>query len=102
MPAYHDPEETEIKYLYNFLDNSVNFSGARTLEIGSGDGRLLWKYAASAGQTTGIDPSPNKLAAALRDCPAGLQAQITFALSMAESLPFTTNTFDSVLLAWSL
>jgi ubiquinone/menaquinone biosynthesis C-methylase UbiE len=93
-----DPEETETKYLHTLAD----LSNARVIEIGCGDGRLTWRYAASAGRVVGTDPDPSRLTSARRDCPPVLYASLSFAQARAEALPFPPATFDLALLAWSL
>lgn len=98
MPTQHDPEAVEIKYLYDM----TRFSGAQVLEIGSGDGRLTWHYAASAGPVIGLDPDAKRLAAAQNACPPNLRVKVRFVQSVAEYLPFRRETFDLALLAWSL
>jgi len=98
MSLQRDPEETEIKHLRDFAD----FSGARVLEIGCGEGRLTWRYASAAGWVVGIDPDPARIGVALSDCPPTLRSSATFALAKAESLPFPRETFDRAVLAWSL
>ena len=98
MPTQHDPEGFESKYLYDVAD----LSGAHALEIGCGDGRLIWHYAASARHVTGIDPNPQRLATAQGECPPALRPNITFIRAGAEALPFCRETFDLAILAWSL
>ena len=47
-----DPENNEIRALFDLAD----LSGQYVLEIGSGDGRLTWRYAGRAAHVTAIDP----------------------------------------------
>jgi ubiquinone/menaquinone biosynthesis C-methylase UbiE len=98
MTLQRDPEEHEITHLHDFAD----FAGARVLEIGCGEGRLTWRYAASAGRVAGIDSDFNRLSVAPGDCPPTLRSRVAFALARAENLPFPRETFDLALLAWSL
>jgi ubiquinone/menaquinone biosynthesis C-methylase UbiE len=98
MTVQRDPEVRETQHLHAFAD----FAGARVLEIGCGEGRLTWRYAASAGWVAGIDPDPNRLSVARSDCPSDLQARVAFALAKSENLPFPRETFDLAVLAWSL
>ncbi|HZY41350.1 MAG TPA: class I SAM-dependent methyltransferase, partial [Anaerolineae bacterium] len=58
-----DPEDTETAALLDFAD----FTGKRVLEIGCGDGRLTWRYAAGAAHVTAIDPDADDIAIAIED-----------------------------------
>ncbi len=93
-----DPEQNEIKHLRQFVD----FTGKRVLEVGCGEGRLTWRYAASAQSVTGIDLDKDAVRVANYDRPDGLKNSVHFANSEAEYLPFRKETFDIALLAWSL
>jgi len=98
MTVQRDPEERELRHLHAFAD----FAGARVLEVGCGEGRLTWRYAAAPTRVVGIDPDPQRLGVARSDCPLALRANVTFALAKAEALPFPRETFDLAVLAWSL
>lgn len=98
MTCIRDPEEIEARHLHDFAD----LAHARVLEIGCGDGRLTWRYAASAGRVVGVDPDAERLALALRDFPPGLRPTVALARSQAEALPFPGETFDLAILTWSL
>ncbi len=98
MPVQIDPEEAEPRYLHDF----AALSGARVLEVGCGKGRMTWRYAASAGFVTGIDPAADRVATALRECPPALRPKTAFVQAKAESLPFPRRSFDLVIISWSL
>lgn len=98
MKPVKDPEGFEQKRLHKLVD----FTSARVLEIGCGDGRLIWKYAASAGMTFGFDPDFNELRLARADCPADLRDRVHLARANAYHIPFSKETFDIAILAWSL
>lgn len=93
-----DPEETETRYLRDFAP----LDGARVLEVGCGEGRLTWRYAAAARQVVGIDLDPARLPVAHRECPPHLRPTVAFALADSQRLPFSRETFDRAVLAWSL
>jgi ubiquinone/menaquinone biosynthesis C-methylase UbiE len=92
-----DPEGIETRCLHN----AVDFTNLRVLEVGSGDGRLTRRYAASTRQVAAIDPDPIRLR---KTTESGLTAltQVRFIQAHAETLPFQSETFDLAILAWSL
>jgi len=98
MPTEHDPEQTEIKY----LQDTANLAKAHVLEIGCGEGRLTWRYAEVARYVVGIDLKPKQLTVASQECPPALRSTVAFSLANAETLPFPRESFDLVILAWSL
>lgn len=98
MSIQRDPERNETKYLRLFAD----FKGKRVLEIGCGEGRLTWQYAKETGTTIAIDPDRDALRIANVDRPAALDHKALFSCAAAESLPFSRETFDIAVLAWSL
>jgi len=98
MTLQKDPERTETKYLHKFAD----FSGRRVLEIGCGDGRLTWQYAGSAGRVAAIDLDQDALRYALIDRPSDLEQKVFFSRADSTRIPFSKETFDIAILAWSL
>ena len=97
MSLQKDPERTETKYLHKFAD----FTGKRVLEIGCGDGRLTWQYAKSARLVAGIDLEANDLRVATIDRPSDLESSVTFTRADSVHIPFSKETFDLAILAWS-
>jgi ubiquinone/menaquinone biosynthesis C-methylase UbiE len=97
MTFQRDPEQNETKHLLQFADPS----GRRVLEIGCGEGRLTWRYAAKPALTIGIDPDRNALRVATIDRPTDLELRVHFTNAIAEWLPFPRESFDIALLAWS-
>ncbi len=93
-----DPEGHETRWLDEFVD----LRGRRVLEIGSGDGRLTWRIAAKPRWLAGIDMDPALLAEACRTRDADLVDRVAFVTASADQLPFASQSFDAVLLAWSL
>ena len=98
MTIQKDPERHETKYLHNFAD----FAGKRVLEIGCGEGRLTWQYAKETRSTVGIDLDKDSLRVATIDRPSDLENKVYFSRAMSEQLPFSKETFDIAILAWSL
>ena len=98
MTLQKDPEKNEQKYLHRYAD----FSGKRVLEVGCGEGRLTWRYAASAKQVAGFDPDMDALKVARADCPAEAHDIVSFTRASSLHIPFSKETFDIAILAWSL
>jgi len=98
MSLQRDPEEFEKKILHKF----ANLSNKRILEIGCGEGRLTWKYAAASNLTVGFDPDHQALRVARADCSHDLREHVHFAQARASHIPFSKETFDIAILAWSL
>lgn len=97
MTLQKDPERNEIKYLHKFAD----FRGKRVLEVGCGEGRLTWQYARETLTTSGIDLDNDSLRVAMVDQPSDLKKKIRFLLAESEQLPFSKETFDLAVFAWS-
>ena len=98
MTLQKDPEGNEKIYLHKFAD----FTNKRVLEIGCGEGRLTWQYAKESRSTIGIDLDRDALRVATIDQPSDLESKVYFALAKSEQLPFSKETFDMAILAWSL
>ena len=98
MPCQLDPEGREPRALLDV----ANFRGARVLEIGSGEGRLVLRYAHAAARVVGIEADATYVAAAARRRPPARDSPVDFVRADAARLPFRPDTFDIALLAWSL
>ena len=98
MTLQKDPERNETKFLHQFAD----FPDKRVLEIGCGEGRMIWQYAGMTHHIIGIDPDPDALRVARVDRPYALEHNVHFSCAAAEDLPFSKETFDIAILAWSL
>lgn len=98
MTLQKDPEGFEKKILHKFAD----LSNKRVLEIGCGEGRLTWKYAAASKLTIGFDPDLDALRIARADSPSDSRGHVHFAQASASNIPFSKETFDIAILAWSL
>ena len=97
MSLQKDPERTETKYLHKFTD----YEGKRVIEIGCGDGRSTWQYAKLARFVAGIDLEANDLRVATIDRPSDLEFSVVFTRADSIHLPFSKETFDLAILAWS-
>jgi ubiquinone/menaquinone biosynthesis C-methylase UbiE len=98
MATTIDPEGTELRALLNAAD----FSGARLLEVGSGNGRLAFRCASVARRVVGLESVADDVALAVRSCPEALARRVRFVQGSGTALPFCTGSFDLVVLGWSL
>ncbi len=101
MSVTFDPERNEIDSLLEFAGD---LEGKRVFEIGAGDGRLTWRYAANAGEVVGIDPDPDRITRAQSDMPKDLRGRITMLETTLEEYQRDVQTplFDVALMSWSL
>lgn len=97
MALKKDPEGTETRQ----LGKAVDFHDKRVLEIGSGEGRLTWRYARAARSVLAIDPDLAALRVAAADRPADLTEIVLPVGASSLDLPFQSGTFDLAVLAWS-
>jgi 2-polyprenyl-3-methyl-5-hydroxy-6-metoxy-1,4-benzoquinol methylase len=95
-----DPQGREVV----LLNDLVDFHGRRVLEIGCGDGRLTFSYAAKAGHVTAIDPEEDDIQIAREDTPPELREVVRFlATSIEDFRPGREEpAFDLALFGWSL
>jgi 16S rRNA A1518/A1519 N6-dimethyltransferase RsmA/KsgA/DIM1 with predicted DNA glycosylase/AP lyase activity len=100
MSVRIDPEENETRALFALAD----LANKHVLEIGSGDGRLTWRYAARARHVSAIEPFEPHFARATNSLPEALQGRVQF-----QNLPFEefaaaspSSSFEVVILSWSL
>jgi 2-polyprenyl-3-methyl-5-hydroxy-6-metoxy-1,4-benzoquinol methylase len=92
-----DPEGAEARV----LGQTADFTGARVLEVGCGDGRLTWLYAPRAESVLGVDPDEDQIALARSATPPELADRVQFEVGEAEDLSKTA-VFDVAFLSWSL
>jgi ubiquinone/menaquinone biosynthesis C-methylase UbiE len=97
MTIQKDSEKNEPKYLHKL----VEFTNQRVLEIGCGEGRLTWQYAKETHSTVGIDLDADSLRVATIDRASDLENKVYFSRATSEQLPFSKETFDLAILAWS-
>jgi 2-polyprenyl-3-methyl-5-hydroxy-6-metoxy-1,4-benzoquinol methylase len=102
VPGYRiriDPEERETHALAAL---SGALTDARVLEIGCGNGRLTWRYAAHAKTVLAIDNDPAAIEEARSACPDSLRGRVEFACAGVEDLACAPSSYDVAILAWSL
>ena len=99
MNLQRDPEGFERKTLLKFVDVKDKL----VLEVGCGEGRLTWQYAAASKLTVGFDIDHDALRVARADSQDKSCGTCTcFAEAGASNIPFANETFDIAILAWSL
>lgn len=98
MGSVKDPEGVEKRV----LDQVVDFSGLRVLEIGCGDGRMTWLYADQAARVLAVDTESESIAVARKSTPKELADKVRFRVASAEKLRVRPNSFDIAFLSWSL
>ena len=100
MTVRVDPEQSEIGALLDF----VNLDGRRVLEIGSGTGRLTWRYADRAAHVTAVEPFAPALAHAEDNLPPELVRRVVLRRAAFGEFAAETasSTFDVAIFSWSL
>jgi len=69
-----DPKGLETPVMHDLID----FRGKDVFEIGCGDGRVTWRYAADAATVTAIDPDVAMVEAAQNALPEELRSTVSF------------------------
>jgi len=98
MAIRSDSAGLEKQYLLDMLPAQCK----RILEIGCGDGRLTWQYAALADSVVAIDVTPDTLAEALRERPERFCETTSVLEASGVCLPFKSDSFDQALFSLSL
>lgn len=93
-----EPSALELQALRALAD----FSGKRVLEVGAGDGRLTWPFAAEARQWVASDPDPDELCQALKALRLPPFPQALLHLGDGRHLSFPAESFDIVFFTYSL
>ncbi|HEY1419624.1 MAG TPA: class I SAM-dependent methyltransferase [Candidatus Dormibacteraeota bacterium] len=76
--------------------------GQRVLDLGCGDGRLALGVAPVARTVVGVDPDPEAIAAARKNSRTARVGNVRFAVGAAQDLRFPNESFDVVILSWTL
>ena len=98
MPHVMDPGGAETAALAWI----GGLEGARVLEVGCGDGRLTFQYAARAASVLGVDPAEELIEKARERLPAALADRVRFEVASAVDLEQPPAAFDAVFLSHSL
>ena len=98
MAVTIDPEGRELEALARVVD----FEGLRVLDVGCGEGRLVWRIAPEAESVLGIDVDAELVATARSETPPALRGKIEFRESSIVELDEPPARFDLVFFTWSL
>ena len=93
-----DPEGRELEALASVVD----LEGLRVLDVGCGDGRLVWRIAPAAESVLGIDVDGELIETAIRETPLNLRGKVEFRQSSVVELDEPPARFDLVFFTWSL
>jgi ubiquinone/menaquinone biosynthesis C-methylase UbiE len=93
-----DPEGTETRILHELID----FREKDVVEVGCGDGRMTWRYAAQTHSVLALDPNAERIAQAVASTPAPLTPIVTFRVADIANVSLPAAAFDIGLLSWSL
>lgn len=81
---------------------AADFTGARVLEVGCGEGRLTWGIAPLAASVVAFDPKPEDVAHARVSVPDELREKVAFAVASADEIEVEDGSIDLVFFSWSL
>lgn len=100
MTIHEDPKNRSAAVLHKL----ANFTDKRVLEIGCGEGRMTWEYAAQAAHVTAMDPNADRIIAARSNTPPDLRERMRFLVSGIEAYihPANEPKFDIAFFSWSL
>ena len=93
-----DPEGVETRALAQL----AWVDGLRVLELGCGNGRLTFRYAANAASVLAVDPDTERIKEARETVPSELADTVTLAVSSAEEVDAVHQSFDLALFSSSL
>lgn len=92
-----DPENLELEALLRH----VELKGRRVLELGSGDGRLTWRYAHLPALLVCREPDEEVVRSSRSQHPAGLPT-VELGVARAEALDLPDEAFEVAIFSWSL
>jgi 2-polyprenyl-3-methyl-5-hydroxy-6-metoxy-1,4-benzoquinol methylase len=98
MPGVLDPEASHLAALRRLQD----FTGARVIEVGCGDGRLTLGIAEQATSVLAFDPDEAAVATARAALPRALAGRVTYQVASATDIAITASSCDVVVFSWTL
>jgi ubiquinone/menaquinone biosynthesis C-methylase UbiE len=100
------PLETPSDLELNTIRELIDFTGLCVLEIGTGDGRLAWPFAAEAAAWVALDPEVEDIRLAAKEMrQRGKDRQrevVRLSIGDARQLAFPDSYFDLAFFTWSL
>jgi 2-polyprenyl-3-methyl-5-hydroxy-6-metoxy-1,4-benzoquinol methylase len=97
--AVIDPAGDELAALDRI---GVDFEGMRVLDVGCGDGRLVWRIADRAASVLGVDTDEERSEVAREATPARLAHKVDFRAASIVELDDPPSSVDLVFFTWSL
>ena len=98
MAVTIDPEGRELEALAHVVD----FDGLRVLDVGCGDGRVVWRIAPVAQSVLGIDVDGDLIEMGRREMPPELRGKVELRETSVVELDEPPACFDLVFFTWSL
>ena len=93
-----DPEGHETRILHELVD----VRDKDVVEVGCGDGRMTWRYAAQARAVLALDPNEVRVTQAIASTPDALKPIVTFRVADVVTASLPAEAFDVALLSWAL
>lgn len=98
MPLVVDPDRIEITAIRELVD----VTGLRVVEIGCGDGRVTFQYAADTASVLAFDSDQEAIRTARAETPEELRERVRFEAADAAQIELPQGEFDLALFSWSL
>jgi ubiquinone/menaquinone biosynthesis C-methylase UbiE len=98
VPLVVDPDRIEITAIRDLVD----VTGRRVVEVGCGDGRITFQYAADTDSVLAFDADEETIRTACDETPEELRARIRFEAADAAQIELPRGEFDLALFSWSL
>jgi len=98
MARVLDPEGAHLAALRRLQD----FTSARVLEVGCGDGRLTCGIAERAASVLAFDPDEAAVATARATLPGALAGRVAYRVASAIDIEIAPASFDIALFSWTL
>ena len=98
MARVLDPEGAHLAALRRLQD----FTGARVIELGCGDGRLTLGIAEHAASVLAFDPDEVAIGRARAALPDRLAGQVTYRAASAINVELAPASFDVAVFSWAL
>jgi predicted RNA methylase len=98
MPRVLDPEGAHLAALRRLQD----FTGARVVEVGGGDGRLKPGITERSASVLAFDPDEDAVAKARAAPPDALAGRVTYRVDSASEIGLRPSSIDVAFFSWTL